>query len=131
MEKKPIILCDTNIIIEFYKNNDLVIRNLQEIGQQNIAISIVTVGELLFGVLNKHELEKIKNDIAHLNVIYQNRAIGQRFAELMEQYSLSHRISVPDGLIAATSLVENVSLYTYNLQDFKFIKGIDLYKEIK
>jgi len=47
MEKKSLVLCDTNILIEFYKENPEVIKNLRIIGQQQIAVSIVTVGELL------------------------------------------------------------------------------------
>lgn len=47
----------------------------------------------------------------------------------MHEYSLSHRLSVPDGLIAATALTEDISLYTHNLKDFRYIKGIKLFKE--
>jgi tRNA(fMet)-specific endonuclease VapC len=47
--------------------------------------------------------------------------------QLMTDYSLSHKLSLPDGLIAATSLIENINLYTLNLKDFKYIKGIKLY----
>jgi predicted nucleic acid-binding protein len=58
MEKK-LILCDTNIIIELYKNNQLIISALQSIGQPNIEISSITAGELIYGALNKKELSKI------------------------------------------------------------------------
>jgi tRNA(fMet)-specific endonuclease VapC len=129
MEKRSVVLCDTNIIIEFYKENQNVIRNLQDIGQQNIAISIVTAGELLFGALNKKELSQIKNDLAHLQIIHLTKETGESFVQLMTDYSLSHKLSLPDGLIAASALTENVSLYTHNLKDFRFIKGINLYKE--
>lgn len=53
------ILCDTDVIIEFYKENPQVIRNLRSIGEPNIAISIITSGELLYGALNKRELNQI------------------------------------------------------------------------
>ncbi len=129
MEKKSLVLCDTNIVIEFYKQNPGVIKNLQDIGQQNIAVSIVTAGELLYGALNKKELSQIKKDLEHLQVIHLTRGIGECFTQLMLDYSLSHRLSLPDGLIAATALTESVSLYTHNVKDFKYIKDIKLYKE--
>jgi tRNA(fMet)-specific endonuclease VapC len=129
MEKKSLVLCDTNIIIEFYKENLGVIMNLQRIGQPNIAISIITAGELLYGALNKKELSRIKSDLEHLHIIHLSPEIGNCFSQLMVEYVLSHRLSLPDGLIAATSLIEDVSLYTHNLKDFKFIKDIRLYKE--
>jgi tRNA(fMet)-specific endonuclease VapC len=46
------ILCDTNILIEFYKNNQHISQTLREIGPNNIAVSAVTVAELYYGALN-------------------------------------------------------------------------------
>jgi tRNA(fMet)-specific endonuclease VapC len=129
MEKKSLVLCDTNIIIEFYKENPRVLKNLHRIGQQNIAISIITAGELLFGALNKKELSRIKSDLEYLHIIQLTPEIGNCFSQLMVDYVLSHRLSLPDGLIAATSIIEDLSLYTHNLKDFKYIRGIRLHKE--
>ena len=36
------ILCDTNILIEFYKNNPKIIEELRRIGPNNLPISPVT-----------------------------------------------------------------------------------------
>ena len=43
------ILCDTNILIEFYKGNAVIINELHEIGLSDLAVSIVTTGELFYG----------------------------------------------------------------------------------
>jgi len=45
----------------------------------------------------------------------------------MNEYTLSHNLSLPDGLIASTALIENVPLYTLNKKDFKYIEGIQFY----
>jgi hypothetical protein len=45
----------------------------------------------------------------------------------MAQYSLSHKLTIPDALIAATALTHNISLYTLNLKDFRFIQGLNIY----
>lgn len=129
MEKKGLVLCDTDVIIEFYKNNRRVVSNLLEIGQENLAVSTITCGELMYGAINKRELTQIKTDLEHLNVIQITSSTSERFIVLMHEYSLSHRLSVPDGLIAATALTEDISLYTHNLKDFRYIKGIKLFKE--
>lgn len=49
------------------------------------------------------------------------------FANLIEIYALSHRLAVPDGFIAATSIVNDVELYTLNKKDFRYIEGLKLY----
>ena len=36
------VLCDINILIEFYKTNPTDIRNLQGIGPVNIGVSVIT-----------------------------------------------------------------------------------------
>lgn len=43
------ILCDTNILIEFYKGDSKIVGTLQKIGLSNLAISAVTTGELYYG----------------------------------------------------------------------------------
>ncbi len=126
--EKNIILCDTNILIEFYKNNQNIIAELEKIGSTNIALSVITAGELLFGALNKKETQIIKKDIEHLILMNLNDLISKKFIELMLKYTKSHALAVPDALIAATALVSNVKLYTLNVKDFQFIDELVLYK---
>ena len=53
--------------------------------------------------------------------------VSTKFIELMETYSLSHKLAIPDALIAFTALVYNLDLYTLNLKDFRFIESLNLY----
>lgn len=124
--EKSLIICDTNILIELYKNNQNIISNLQKIGEENIAISSVTAGELIFGALNKKELNTIKKDIENLSLLHITDKISMKFIELMFNYSKSHGLTIPDALIAATAIVNNLKLYTLNLKDFRFIDGLIL-----
>lgn len=39
------ILCDTNILIEFYKNTSQIVDELRYIGQEKLAISAITNAE--------------------------------------------------------------------------------------
>jgi predicted nucleic acid-binding protein len=40
------ILCDTNILIEFYKNNPQITQELRQLGLNQLTISVVTQAEL-------------------------------------------------------------------------------------
>jgi predicted nucleic acid-binding protein len=64
------------------------------------------------------------------HVLFENAidvAISNQFINLMETYSLSHKLNIPDAIIASTALVQNIKLYTLNLRDFCFIQGLELY----
>lgn len=121
------ILCDTNVLIEFYKNNPQVNQILRDVGKDNLAISVITEAELYFGALNKAELQMIQRHLASLHRFGLDTAVSNQFLQLMETYSLSHKLSIPDALIAATALVHQVELFTFNVKDFHFIPGLDLF----
>ena len=122
------ILCDTIILIEFYKNNSDIVDELQKLGLAELAVSVVTSGELYFGAKDKRELEKIQKQLSLIQQIPLDLDISNRFLSLLEEYALSHKLSVPDALIAATALSQNIPLYTLNLKDFQFIPGLKLHK---
>lgn len=129
-EAIPVIVCDTNILIEFYKKTPNVIQELRAIGYTNLAISAITQAELYFGALDKTELHRIKKHLSLLTVLQVTNNISGRFVELMETYCLSHKLSLPDALIAATALMYRYELYTLNRKDFFFITGISLYQPV-
>ena len=122
------ILCDTNIFIEIYRGNETIIEIIKEIGQQNVAISDVSCAELLYGARNKKELQAIRNDIDSLIVLPIDSNISKFAVDLVEKYSISHKLSLPDAIIGATAILYDISLYTLNTKDFKFLQKIKLFE---
>lgn len=122
------ILCDTNILIEFYKGNSDIVNELERVGLTDLAISVISAGELYFGARDKRELRKIQKNLSLLNQISLDSDISERFLALLNNYALSHRLSIPDALIAASALSQNLPLYTLNIKDFQFIPDLLLHK---
>lgn len=122
------ILCDTNIFIEFYKCNEIIVQSLHDIGKENVALSVITEAELLYGALNSKELSKLQKHLAMCQRYLLNEDISNVFIELMNKYALSHKPSIPDLLIGATAIVNNLELFTLNKKDFRFIPEIKLYE---
>ena len=123
------ILCDTDIFIEAFKNNTLATDSLRRIGFQNIALSAITLMELYFGALNKRELAKINSRLQKLEIINLDQKITETAINMIERYAKSHGLHIPDALIAATAICRGIQLLTYNVKDFKFVEGIRLYSE--
>ena len=122
------ILCDTNILIEFYKNNAPIKQILAALGVAQLGISVVTAGELYFGARDKQELGQIQKHLALLHLYPLDTQTSTVFLNLLGDYALSHRLSIPDALIAATALQHQLPLYTLNLKDFRYIPGLQLYQ---
>lgn len=122
-----IILCDTNILIEHFKGSEIISNQLQKIGIDSIAISTITTSELYFGALNKKELTQIKTSLSSLTQLPINISISDIFLNLMEKYCLSHKLTIPDAIIAATAIYYDTPLFTLNTKDFKFIPRLKLF----
>lgn len=124
---ETMILCDTDVFIEALKNNPVTTNLLRKIGFENIALSSITLMELYFGALNKREMLKIKKRMENLKIYKIDNYVSDTALILIEKYSKSHGLCIPDALIASTAIRKNVELFTYNLKDFRFIKGINLF----
>ena len=132
MEPK-LIICDTDVLIDLFDaskprhvNTKQIIE--KQIALDNVVISAITKMELLLGAANKQELKNIDRLTTRLNLILINDEITKQAFNLLKLYHLSHRLAIPDSIIASTSMVSNMMLFTYNIKDFRFIKGIRLFE---
>ncbi|MCB9052209.1 MAG: type II toxin-antitoxin system VapC family toxin [Lewinellaceae bacterium] len=122
------ILCDTNIFIHAFNGNVQTIEELNQIGHENIALSTITVMELFQGMGNKRELEIMKKKIRYYDFIEIDIPVSKLALELVERFNLSHGLKIPDAIIAATAVVHQIELHTYNVKDFRFVPDIRLYE---
>lgn len=100
---------------------------MKVIGSHRLGIRVITKAELYFGALNKTELLKIKHHLALLECFYIDIEISALLVQLMESYALSHKLTIPDALIAVTAMIYGLELYTLNTKDFRYIEDIRLY----
>jgi predicted nucleic acid-binding protein len=117
MEQKYLI--DTNIIIDFSENKLPATAKsfISKIIDDDPSISVINKIELLsFSVANKvlTEFTEVATVIGLTDDVV-NRTIALR---------KSHRIKLPDAIIAATALAYNYKLVTRDTNDFKNIKGL-------
>ncbi|MDR1723638.1 MAG: type II toxin-antitoxin system VapC family toxin [Tannerella sp.] len=126
------ILCDTNILIEIYRENVDIISILKNISQSDsIVISDVTKAEMLVGARNKHEMKTLIEELGRITSLPIQSQISSFAIKLLSHYYLSHGLDFHDALIAATAISYNIELYTLNVKDFAFISNIKLYNPDK
>lgn len=117
-------IVDTNILIELFKGNDVVLPKLVEVSPDTIALSAVTAMELYCGALNKLELQRIRKNLGAFHLCHITQEISAKSIELISRYSKSHGLQIPDAIIAATALELSSPLMTLNIKDFRFIEGL-------
>lgn len=125
------IICDTDVLIELFDENKArhseTAATIEKIGMDNILISAISKMELIKGTRHKEHSQQVAKKLKRLDTILLSPEITIRTIELLNTYHLSHGLAIPDALIAATSLETGLKLFTYNVRDFKFIKGLNLY----
>jgi predicted nucleic acid-binding protein len=115
-------LTDTDILID-------AARGLADAGEfltaqrvvKGIHISIISAMELVAGCRNAVELAQLQQFLQRVIILPISAAVSQRAYQLMESFSLSHGLLIPDALIAATALEHGLTLYTKNVRHFKMI----------
>jgi len=122
------ILVDTNIFIEYYKNNPVICKQIEDINPKEIRINDVVCAELYFGARNKQELVNIVSDMEKLTDLPISSNISKYATDLVKQYCLSHKLRLPDAQIAATALFYDAELFTLNRKDFVYIPNLKLYE---
>lgn len=124
------LLIDTNIVIDYLRQKPLAVAFVNQYGKDNLALSPIVVMEIFQGVLDKVDFQRTRKALNGFKVLDLDPAIAQLAMQLQQQYILSHHIGIPDALIAATALVYNLELRTYNLKDFRFIPGIQVSNQL-
>ena len=121
-------LCDTNIFIHAFNQHESTIGELEKIGFVNIAISSIVVLELYRGMTNKMEMIAMRKKLIYYDIIHIDSMASAQAIFLLEKFKLSHNLQIPDALIGATAIANDLPLFTYNVKDFSFMPGLTLYK---
>jgi predicted nucleic acid-binding protein len=123
-----VLLIDTDVLIEVSRGRDrLVLARWEEVGRGNsLALcSPVTIAELWRGV-RPYEHLSLVDLLSTMTCIPIDAEVGRRAGDYMRQFAKSHRLEIPDALIAATASVHNLQLWTRNRRHYP-MKDIAFY----
>ncbi len=121
------VLVDSDILIQFSRHDDKAAAWLDKTSDSTkLVISVITEIELIIGSRDKTHLKEVRQFLSKFEIIHIDEEISRRASELIEKYCLSHRLQLPDALIAATALELSCDLATINRKDFRQIEGLRL-----
>ena len=123
-------LLDTTWIVEYLRGNPETISRIQELQEEGLAVSIISMAELYEGVFRSNQPEAneeaLKDFVSAVTVLEVTEDMARRYGEekarLVRQGTV---IGALDLLIAATAQTHGLILLT-NDQDFGRIPGLRL-----
>jgi Predicted nucleic acid-binding protein, contains PIN domain len=119
-------LVDTNILIYYFADTipEKKVSRIEDIFRTSFNISIITKIEFLgWGKHMEKGFDKAQEFISFANVI----PLTDEIADLTIYGRRKYNIKLPDAVIAATAVHNNLILVTRNAKDFKGVKGLEIY----
>jgi predicted nucleic acid-binding protein len=122
-----LIVIDTDIIIDAGRDVREAVDCLKKMERQSkLAVSAITQMELLTECRDKIEVRRIERFLQRFQRLKLTEAVSDIAINLLLQYRLSHGMTIPDALIAATAIALDQFFVSKNQRDFYFIKGLKL-----
>ncbi len=122
-------MLDTNIVIYTLKNRPERVRKLFNQHQGQMCISVVTLGELIFGAEHSRQVERNLADIeamvARLEVLPFDDKSAYHFGQLRsELYRAEQPLGAYDMMIAGHARSSGLRLVTSNVKEFSRVRGL-------
>jgi len=118
-------LIDTNVAIEYIGETipEIVLNKLDDIFDEQFYISVINKIELLgFSEITTNEELKFSELINAAIVIALNENVVNRTIQIRKKY----RTKLPDAIIAATAIENQLTIITRNTKDFDKIEGVEI-----
>ena len=116
-------LLDTNAVIYYFKGMQkaVAVFKLIEDANEEVNLSVITKIELL-SFDNEDELKNIDRLLVNSRIFSLDDEIVDKTIEVRRKYKLK----LPDAIIAATAMINNLILVTHNKKDFKKTRGLKI-----
>lgn len=127
------IIAHTSVIIDHLrqtKSKDSFLMKLaRKKPKETLGISIISIQELYEGQSTKDDLKEqfLLATVSPLKILPYTYEVAKLAGEIARD--LKRPIELADAAIAATSIVNNASLFTLNQKDFRGIKPLAMFKE--
>ena len=124
-------LLDSDQIIWYLKGKSEVVKRLQNLGRENLAVSTISIAEVAEGIFGESEesarLLALEMFLAEINVLDVTRSIAYEFARLRSKLRRKGKLLDNfDLLIAAACLALDLILVTENKRHFQRIPNLRL-----
>lgn len=118
------ILLDTDIMIDLLRQYQPAISWMLSLGNEEIFLPGFVVMEIIQGVRNKKEQEKIEKALERYSIIWPSSEVCDEALTVFSDYHLSHNFGILDVLIGQIAVTLGLPLYTFNQKHYNAIPNL-------
>ena len=125
------VCLDSDIIIEFLKNNKVILNKINDLQEKGNDISTTSINtfEVFRGFVNfkSNSINGFNDFLSNLKIYNFNFSSSKKAAEIFEDLkSRGEMLDLADIMIASTVISNNETLLTNNMSHFKRIPGLKI-----
>lgn len=124
------VILDTNIVIDHLRRVTKSESYLEKVIKQQTGsgLSIISIQELYEGksVEDLQKKQFLLSTISRLTIYPYTYEVAKQAGEIARM--IKRPMDFADASIAATAMINDAELFTFNLKDFQAIKGLKLFK---
>ena len=121
------LLIDTGPVVRQLRGHQPTVQLLRQVrGNERLAVSAITRLEVYAG-MQEYERYDTRKLLSRFLTYSVSPDIADLAGELIARSRTRSLLSVPDAVIAATALLERLTLVTYNVAHFAQVGGLSLY----
>lgn len=118
---------DTDVVVDVLRGRQEVIARLAAVSPDDVAVTTMTLAELLYGAAvssnSERNAQEIERFVSRLRVLSFSREAAMRHA-IVRSALRAHPIGPNDLVVAATALVAGATLVTSNTGEFSRVPGL-------
>lgn len=122
-----VILLDTNTLI-YLRNGQLNDKLIDELRESTLDTCSIVVMEVLgYKYIDQEDESYFRDLLDTMKDHPLNKEVTEKVIELRRTIN----VKLPDAIIAATALVNNLVLWSHNISDFSNIPGLKIFDPLK
>ena len=120
------LLLDSTLVIDATNEQPAALAYIDDLLWKNTAMAIhaVTYAEVIVGTHDARELFRLRRFLKPFRIEYPTVEDWPNALNTLERLHLSHKVDLPDCLIAATALRLTLPVATVNDRHFRLFKGL-------
>jgi len=120
------VIFDTDVLIDYLLGIEEARKFLFSFRKEERFLTSISAMEIYRGSRNRRELDVFRKFFreSFSEILHIDEEASKLSLELVETYTISHGLALPDALIAAIAISKDTLLLTGNLKHFTFIQGL-------